>query len=89
MSQLRTKARVIPIGNSQGVRIPKPLLEQSGLGQDVELEVDQKRIIIHSTSRPREGWDDAFRTMSERGDDQLLDNDLTGRSTWDENEWEW
>ncbi len=89
MTQLRTKAKIISIGNSQGLRIPKPLLEQSGLGQNVELEIDRNRIIIHSADRPRQGWEDAFRAMSERGDDQLLDEDLTGRSAWDENEWEW
>ncbi len=87
MTSVRTK--VISIGNSKGIRLPKILLEQSGLGKDVELEVDQNRIIIQPASHPRQGWDEAFQAMAEQGEDQLLDEDLTGRTPWDEDEWEW
>lgn len=87
MTTVRTK--IIPIGNSQGIRLPKLLLEQSGLGRDVELELDRDRIIIQPASRPRQGWDQAFRAMAEQGEDRLLDEDLTGQSPWDANEWEW
>lgn len=87
MTTVRTK--IIPIGNSQGIRLPKLLLEQSGLGGEVDLELDRDRIIIQSAARPRQGWDQAFRAMAERGEDRLLDEDLTGQSPWDSNEWEW
>ena len=50
------KTRIVRIGNSQGVRIPKPLLQQSGLGEEVELAVENGTIVIRPTSRPREGW---------------------------------
>lgn len=83
------KARIIRIGNSQGIRIPKPLLEQSGLGEEVELEVQHHQIIIRAAERPRQGWEAAFHSMAERGDDVLLDSDLAGSSAWDEEEWEW
>lgn len=83
------KTRIVKIGNSQGVRIPKLLLEQSNLGEEVELEAQDDRIIIRSAERPRQGWDEAFRLMAERGDDRLLDGDLTGQARWDEEEWEW
>ncbi len=85
----RTRTKVISIGNSQGVRIPKPLLELTGLGGDVELEVDRDRIIIRPASRPRQGWDEAFRGMAEKGHDRPVDDDLTGASPWDQQEWEW
>jgi antitoxin MazE len=83
------KARIVRIGNSQGVRIPKPLLQQTGLGTDVELEVNGDRIIIRPAERPRQGWEAAFRTMAEAGDDALLDGDSGILSAWDEEEWEW
>lgn len=51
------KANIIRIGNSQGVRIPKVLLEQTGLGKAVELEVKDHKIIIHSIARSRQGWE--------------------------------
>ena len=83
------KARIIKIGNSQGIRIPKVLLEQSGLGEEVELEVQDSQIIIHAAGGPRQGWDEAFHAMAEEGDDQLLDGDLTGQTDWDKNAWQW
>lgn len=83
------KTRIIKIGNSQGIRIPKLLLEQSGLGEEVELEVQANRIVITPARRPREGWDEQFKAMAERGDDQLLDGDVPSFSTWDADEWEW
>jgi antitoxin MazE len=81
------KTRIIRIGNSQGVRIPKLLIEESGLGDEVELEVQSNQIIIRAVGKPRSGWDAAFKAMAERGDDILLDP--VARETWDEDEWEW
>ena len=49
------KTRIIKIGNSQGIRIPKPLLEQSGLKEEVELEVEENKIVIQAVTRPRQG----------------------------------
>lgn len=37
---------IITIGNSSGIRIPKVLLEESGLGKDVELKVKKGEIKI-------------------------------------------
>ena len=65
------KARIIKIGNSQGIRIPKLLLDQVGLGEDVELEAQQDRIVIRPARRPRDGWDEQFKAMAEHGDDQF------------------
>ena len=81
--------RLTSIGNSQGVRIPKPLLQQSGLGPDVELVVDGDRIVIRPARRPRESWDETFRAMASRDDDALLAGELAGPTEWDREEWEW
>ena len=83
------KTRIIKIGNSQGIRIPKVLLEQSGLGEEVELEVQDAQIIIRPVERPRQRWEKAFRSMSEHADDRLLEEDLTGQSHWERDEWQW
>ena len=77
------------IGNSQGVRIPKLLLERSNLAEEVELEAQDDRIIIRSTRQPRQDWESAFRAMAERGDDELLDKESLARTRWDEVEWQW
>lgn len=82
------KTRIVRIGNSQGVRIPKPLIEASGLSEEVELEVQDGAILIRSAGRPRAGWESAFARMSAAGDDSLLDPEAA-MSEWDEAEWEW
>jgi len=83
------RARIVKIGNSQGIRIPKPLLDQTGIRDDVELEVENTQIIIRPISTPRLGWDDAFRIMAQNGDDTLLDGNEHISHSWDEEEWQW
>jgi antitoxin MazE len=83
------KTQIIKIGNSQGVRIPKALLEQSGLGRHVEIRVSKNRIVIAGASGPRAGWAEAFRVMAARGDDTLLDGDRLGTTAFDASEWQW
>ena len=83
------RARVVKIGNSQGVRIPKPILEQTGIKEDVELEVDKNQIIIRPVSNPRVGWDFAFKTMATKDDDGLIPGTENISHSWDEEEWQW
>ena len=81
------KTRIIRIGNSRGIRIPKPLLEQAGLGEEVELRVVDSGIFIERTSCPRAGWSEAASLLHERGEDGLLDEPTT--TEFDETEWTW
>ncbi|MBN1903699.1 MAG: AbrB/MazE/SpoVT family DNA-binding domain-containing protein [Deltaproteobacteria bacterium] len=83
------RANIIKIGNSQGVRIPKPLLDQTGIRDEVELEVEKSQIIIRSISSPRAGWDNAFKAMAQNKDDNLLDGNEAISYSWDEEEWQW
>jgi antitoxin MazE len=83
------RTRIVKIGNSQGVRIPKLLLERSNLAEEVELEAKDDRIIIRSTRPPRHDWERSFSAMAERGDDSLLDNVSPAQTQWDEDEWQW
>lgn len=79
--------KIIKIGNSQGIRIPKTLLEQVNLGEEVELVVDGNQLILRPAGNPRQGWEAAFADMSEQGDDALLDGDIID-TDWDD-QWEW
>jgi len=83
------RARVIKIGNSKGLRIPKPILEQTGIRDDVEIELEKDKIIIRPVQKAREGWDQAFKRMAEKGDDELIIDDKDISHSWDEEEWEW
>jgi antitoxin MazE len=81
------KTRIIKIGNSQGLRIPKTLLEQSGINSKVEIEVQGNHLIIRPFEQVRKGWKKAFIEMAEKGDDVLFDDINT--TEWDETEWKW
>jgi antitoxin MazE len=80
------KTRIVAIGNSQGIRIPKPLLEQAGLEGDVALHAERGRIVITAVRRTRAGWAEAAARLHERGEDELLE---TPPPAFDAEEWEW
>ncbi len=82
------KTTLIAIGNSRGVRIPKPLIEQCGLTEEVEMEVRDRMLLIHSPGRARAGWAPAFAAMAERGDDRLLEPAVS-LTRWDDEDWQW
>lgn len=83
------KTRVVRIGNSQGVRIPKWLLMQTGLRGEVEITAEDDSLVIRPVRRPRDGWAAAFQVMAKRGGDDLVDGLAPTLSNWDEGEWEW
>jgi antitoxin MazE len=81
------KARLVRIGNSRGIRLPKPLIEEVGLEDEVELRVREGTIVISPVNGPRAGWDEAARAMHERDEDGLLATPVPTR--FDEEEWQW
>lgn len=83
------RASIVRIGNSQGIRIPKVVLEQTRLEGEVELEVKDREILIRPVSRPRQDWAQKFRAMAENGDDKLLDSSSIDQTSWDKEEWQW
>ena len=83
------KTNIIRIGNSRGIRIPKALLEQCRLQDEVELEVVDGHLVVCASTKPRSGWADAFRHMHEHGDDALLDRESLPATQWDKTEWQW
>ena len=83
------RTRIVRIGNSRGIRIPKLLLEQSGLEGEVEMKAEDGSLLIRPVAKARAGWAKAFREMADQGDDDLLDDVLAASTSWDEDEWEW
>ena len=83
------KTNIVKIGNSQGIRIPKLLLRQLKLQGQVQLSVRRNQLVIQPSQRPRQGWDEQFKKMAERGDDRLLDEDAKSLTQWDADEWQW
>ena len=81
------KTKIIRIGNSRGVRIPKPLLEQAGLADQVILRVIDDGIVIESADKPRANWAEAASVLHGRGEDGLIDEPI--ETEFDETEWVW
>jgi antitoxin MazE len=81
------KARIVRIGNSQGIRIPKLLLEQAQLPAEVELYAEPGRLLVRAARRPRDGWAEAARAMRARQQDGLLDEPTA--TAFDVEEWTW
>jgi antitoxin MazE len=86
---IAVRTRIVRIGNSQGIRIPKPLLEQAGIADRVELEVQDGQIAIRPARNARAGWAERFAAMAAAGDDRLPDGAQLAATAWDAEEWEW
>ena len=84
---MTTKTRIVRIGNSRGIRVPKILLDQAQLPDEIELHAEPGRLIVQGASRPRMGWAEAARAMSRQGHDALLDEPTVTR--FDREEWKW
>ncbi len=82
------KAELVRIGNSRGIRIPKPIIDQCGLGETVELRVANDCLIISPGCQPRRGWDAAFRASSHAVHDELM-LEVTEPNEFDHGEWRW
>ena len=80
------KTRIVRIGNSQGVRIPKPLLEQAGLPEEVDVSAERGRIVITPATPPRATWAAAAAAARAQDDDQ---RDTPTPTRFDETEWTW
>lgn len=85
------KVKIVKIGNSKGIRIPKVLLRQTGIDDEVNLEVEDDQIILRpSIKSVRKGWSRSFRKMAELEDDNLMDEEnLSNQTTFEDDEWEW
>jgi antitoxin MazE len=81
------KTRLVRIGNSRGVRLPKTIIAQAGLTDEVELGVRDGAVIIARATSARSGWADAARQMRQRDEDRLLDAPTP--THFDEKEWQW
>lgn len=80
----RLRAQIVSIGDSPAIRLPVPVLEQSGLGPEVELEVRRNQIVIQSPSPPHHDpgdvstHDEITSLYAELGDLMARSDDETG-----------
>ena len=71
------KTKLVKIGNSYGVRLPKTLIDECGLTEELNLTVRQGAVVITPFVQPRMGWK------------QLLQDEANAHPIKGEGEWEW
>ena len=81
------KTRLTRIGNSRGVRIPYQVIQELGLEGELEMIVEDDRLIVQAAQPARAGWDAFFAEMAKTGDDELLDGDVATK--FDDQDWTW
>ena len=82
------RTRLIRIGNSRGVRIPKAFVEAAGLDASLRMRIVDTGLLIERTDDdPRAGWSEAARELVDRCKGGLLDDPTP--TVFDESEWEW
>lgn len=81
------KSQIVQIGNSQGVRIPKALLEETKISGEIEMEVHPDGILIKNIKKPRGDWDARFRAAVESDDD--LSHNGHPATRFEKREWQW
>jgi antitoxin MazE len=81
------RLELIRIGNSRGIRIPKPLIEQCGLGNVVEARVTPDGLVLAPCRVAREGWKQSF-AESRPATAELLLDDLHSNA-FDAEDWKW
>jgi antitoxin MazE len=82
------KVKLVRIGNSRGIRIPKAILEQCGLQEAAQLRVEKDCLVIAREHRPRQGWEEAFSAAGPSSNDELLLNALPSNA-FDREDWRW
>ena len=82
------RVKLVAIGNSKGIRIPRPLIKACGFGDQVEMRVDDGTVVLAPVRNVREGWDAAYEKMAAEGDDVLLVPAHLDHE-WDDAEWRW
>jgi len=82
------RTELVRIGNSRGIRIPKPIIEQCGFGEQVHLRVQDDCLVISVERKPRDGWEAAFRAAgSSAKDERLIES--ARPNEFDRKDWRW
>lgn len=83
------EAKIIAIGNSRGVRLPKKILEAANLesAETVVLSITTDGLLLSPARKPRDGWAAAAKQAALQHEDSW-----EGLPPWnqsDETDWTW
>lgn len=80
------KVKIVPIGNSRGIRIPASILNQFQIESEMDMLVENEKIILLPIKKEaRFGWSKAFKKMSQSDDKMIISDSID----LDNEDWEW
>jgi antitoxin MazE len=83
-------ATLIRIGNSQGVRIPKAIIEQAQLeNKELEFKVIDDGLLIQPSKTPRDGWKEQFDKALQLRESSEKDREWLDAPLSNDEDWEW
>jgi len=83
-------AHLVKIGNSQGIRIPKPLIQQAHLeGKELDIQVVNQGILVTPSRKPRDGWKQAIKTTLASHGSETIDTDWLDATLTSDDDLEW
>ena len=56
--------KLIAIGNSKGIRLPKVLLQKYGWGDSLVLKETEEGIFLYSSEKNKLSWKETYRAMA-------------------------
>ena len=78
------------IGNSQGVRIPKSVIEQAQLeNKDLIFKVTEEGLLIQTVKKTRQGWKEQFDKALQSQKPENIDNERIEAPLVEDRDWEW
>ena len=82
------KVKLVSIGNSKGIRIPRSIIEACGFEDEIEFDVGDRFVVLAPVDKARAGWNEAFAAMAAAGDDAPVVSEPLPHD-WVEREWRW
>jgi len=83
-------AHLVKIGNSQGIRIPKPLIQQAHLeGKELDIKVVNQGLLVTPSKNPREGWKKAIEAILSSKGTEITDSDWLDAELTSDDDMEW
>jgi len=81
--------KLIKIGSSRGVRLPKKLIEKFNFGDELEMEIRKDGLLLKKSSNPRRGW---YQNIHKELKNEGFTEDLipgSFKNEFDESDWQW
>jgi antitoxin MazE len=83
------KIKLIPIGNSKGIRLPSAVIRQYNLEEEIELVTEKDKIWIKPSSKNRAHWEDQFKKAVSAEPKAEKNVWIEIPNSFDQTEWEW